>query len=233
MNYMQNYNTVKKSDTGFDNTLKEQVKDEVEELLASKNSCMANEDFWKLIKGGFYELKDGRIVSDAEANKTGANEYVRTGEVVKRDQEFLMSGPNTFNPAWFDKDGNLINGIAFKNKKANAYENLYLSGCNSKVDLGNGYSIQIHDDRLLYCYRDVTMTLEDKTAGGKHYSYLVEEVGMEFAHFLGLLRHHADGNISSMWLNSARFSGSRKHFLENMGINTTKPFTINCQEFKQ
>ena len=38
MNYTQSYKTVKKSDTWFDNTLKEQ---------GNKNSPMANEEFWK------------------------------------------------------------------------------------------------------------------------------------------------------------------------------------------
>ena len=40
MNYTQNYSPVKKSDTGFDNTLEEQGKDESKESSSNKNLKM-------------------------------------------------------------------------------------------------------------------------------------------------------------------------------------------------
>ena len=246
--YINNYKMKNKSNVKFHNIVQNQNVDSTEKYLKdekknSPNKNLTDEEFRELLKTNLYVITEGKIFSEEESKKVGAI-AVWTGEDVKRDHEFLMSGPNTFPSEWFDKDGNLIDGIAFKNKKANRYDNLKLSGHNSKVgfnelmvvegskvDLGNGYSIQIHDDRLLYCYKDITIRLEDMTPGGGHHSYL-KEVGMEFSNFLNMLRHHANGDITSMWLNQPSFIGSRKHFLENMGIDTTKPFTINGTEFK-
>lgn len=247
--YINNYKMENKSNVKFHNIVQNKTVDSSEKYLKdekknSSNRNLTDEEFRELIKTNLYIITEGKIFSEEEAKKVGAI-AVWTGEDVKRDQEFLMSGPNTFPSEWFDKDGNLIDGIAFKNKKANRYDNLKLSGHNSKVgfnelmivegskiDLGNGYSVQIYDDRFLYCYKDVTISLEDKNPGGKHYSYLKEVVGVDFLNFLGMLTHHANGDITSMWLSQSSFRGSRKHFLENMGIDTTKPFTINGTEFK-
>lgn len=196
-NYIKNYKMENKSNVKFHNIVQNQAIDNSEKYLNdgkknSSNKNLTDEEFRELLKTNLYIITEGKIFSEEEAKKIGAI-AVWTGEDVKRDSDFLMGGPRTFNPEWFDKNGNLINGKAFKNTKANRYETLRLSGHNSKVgfnelmivegskiDLGNGYSVQIYDDRLLYCYKDVTISLEDKNPGGKHYSYLKEVVGVTF-----------------------------------------------------
>lgn len=240
-NHMPSYNRASKLDGEFQNILEKQYSDELKECLDDRkvsflDKNLTDEEFRILLKERLHVITEGRVFSNAEAERTGVKAYF-TGEDVKRDSEFLMGGSRIFGPEWFDKNGNPI----FSNAKANPYENLHLSGRNSKVafneleigegskiDLGSGYSIQMHDGKNLYCYNNTTISHEDSAPGGKHHAFL-KDLG-ELNGFITFLTHHANGDITSMWL--GRYRDSQKEYLENMGIDTRKPFKINGKEFE-
>lgn len=238
--YSMNYNTRNKLENGIQHTLKRQDSEVGKEIEESLNDKIKKSRFF--VKDRLY-MTNGEDCIDDEAREVEISAPNYTAEDVRRDYEFITGVARdtvlAFPEGFLEKISKDMSGIKvnyYMDRKLNGYDSLVgfnelIIGEGSKINLEDGYSIQVFKGRYLICHNNKSMGVEDTIAGGKHYDFTNKYEG-GIANYLYMLTSYGDGNITSMWLGQPSFKGAEKDFLQSIGIDTTKPFTINGTQFK-